>query len=103
MGIYTEKNKVWTVREAKKGRQTQINVFITGGFCYFMETLFCLLPSVKESVECVSIRGLERGGFVLLKKKRSLLKSKSKVLVSSKHENRQKSKKSFYQAAVFKM
>lgn len=31
-------------------------------------TSFCLLPNVKESVECVSIRGLESGGFVLFKR-----------------------------------
>lgn len=55
-----------------------------------METILCLLPSVKESVECVSIRGLERGGFVLYKKHKMFIKVKM-VPVSSKHENRQKS------------
>lgn len=35
---------------------------------------FCSLPSSKESVEWVSMRGLDRGGFVLVKEKKTPLK-----------------------------
>lgn len=35
----------------------------------YKECNFCSLPSIKESVEWVSMRGLERGGFVLVKEK----------------------------------
>lgn len=35
-----------------------------------IDSIFCSLPKSKESVEWVSMRGLESGGFVLVKEKK---------------------------------
>lgn len=45
----------------------------------YVKTNFCSLPCIKESVEWVSMRGLERGGFVLVKEKKVSLQVKTKT------------------------
>lgn len=58
---------------------------VTGGIVLLPINSFSLLPNVKESVECVSIRGLESGGFVLFKGGGNGLEiSKAFMLVRSK-------------------
>lgn len=60
---------------------------VTGGSLLPDITSFCLLPNVKESVECVSIRGLESGGFVLFKRgKNGSAISEADRLVRSKSQ-----------------